>query len=163
MTAVDLVDQRQRHRPHLRDDVPNLRGHRDLREPHPGDLRDMQGQVAHALQVGHQVQRRDQYAQIGGHRLLPGDHLERALVELLTQRVDVGVVGDHPFGPGEVAVEQRLGRPFHGIVDQLGHGVERLADVVEFVVVNIAHLMSIPLGFLAREPSCLGRILVVSA
>jgi hypothetical protein len=48
-------------------------------------------------------------------------------------------------------------------LDQLSHGLERLADLVQLVVVDIAHLMSIPLGFLAREPSCLGRIVVVSA
>jgi len=93
----------------------------------------------HALEVGGEVHGGDQDAQVGGHRLLPGDHLERALFEVLAQGVDLRVVRDHPLGPGQIAVQQRVGSALHCGADELGHRDERGADVVELVVVNVTH------------------------
>src|SRR4029077_15912194 len=141
--------------------VPYLFGNRDLREPHSGDLGDMQGEIPHPLEIGYQVGGRYDHAQIRGYWLLPSDDLEGALVELLAQRVDVRGFGDDSLGTGEVTVEQCVSGTLHGLLDQLGHGLELLTDLVQLVVVDIAHLMSIPLRFLAREPVSPGRTGVV--
>ena len=58
-TSPTFVHERLRDVAHLGDDVAGVGGHGGLGEAQPGDLGDVQGEVAHALEVGDHVQRRD--------------------------------------------------------------------------------------------------------
>lgn len=106
----------------------------------------LQREVAHPFDVGGEVQRGHDDAQVARHRLLPGEQGEDAGLETLAEPVDLGVVGDHLLGVAEVAVEQRGGGPTHRDLGHPGHGDQRRADRVQFVVVQIAHSAPPPSG-----------------
>ena len=54
----------------------------------PGDLGDVHGVVAHALEVGDHAQRRDEHPQVAGDRLLAGQQVEGPRLDLAVERVD---------------------------------------------------------------------------
>ncbi len=103
------------------------------------DLGDVDGVVAHPLEVGHHAQRGDQHAQIAGDRLLTGQQVEGARLGVAVERVHGLVVGDDALGQLEVGVEQRGRRAAHRRPDQVGHLDQRGGDGVELVVVGVAH------------------------
>ena len=65
-----------------------LGGHGDARDPQPGHLGHVDGQVAHPLQLGDHPQRRDDRAQVAGDRLLQREQRERAVLDPLAGDVD---------------------------------------------------------------------------
>jgi hypothetical protein len=79
---------------------------RRVRVPHAGDLRDVPGEVAHALQVRAHPQAGHDQPQVGGHRRLPGHRGDRLLLELGVQPVDLLVGGDDALRQHEVGVEE---------------------------------------------------------
>jgi hypothetical protein len=97
------------------------------------------GQVAHPLQVGHHPQRRDQHPQVARHRLLGRHQLERAALDLVAERVEGLVAGDHALGRVGVGGQQRRGGTLHRLTDGLGHRHEVGHDAVELVVVRVTH------------------------
>lgn len=113
--------------------------HGDLGDAQPGDLGDVDGQVAHPLELADHPQRRDQHPQVAGDGVLQGEQLEAVLLELLAQRVDLGVAGDDLLGPLGVALEQRGRALGDRLADEAGHAHEVVADRVELVGVGIAH------------------------
>ena len=82
---------------------------RDLGEPRQVDVRlerrlliqhldrlgDVDRRVAHALEVGGDLHRRDQEAEVAGRRLLQRQHPVAGVVDLLLELVDLGVGADH--------------------------------------------------------------------
>ena len=85
------------------------------------------------------MQRRDDDAQVGGHRLLLGDELNGHLIDLVADGVDEVVGLDDAFGEGEVGVEQRRRRPRHRGSDEPGHLDQPVGDPVEVLVERVAH------------------------
>ena len=65
------------------------------RDVAPRRLGDVDRQVADALEVGVDLDRRDDRAQVGGHRLVQRQQREAAVVDLDVQRVDRLVAGEH--------------------------------------------------------------------
>ena len=65
---------------------------------HQRDLRDSFGVVTHALHVDDDVQRGDDRAKIGRHWLLGRDQLDRVLLDLEAEAIDLGVRFDDPAG-----------------------------------------------------------------
>ncbi|OJU41724.1 MAG: hypothetical protein BGN97_08715 [Microbacterium sp. 69-10] len=93
---------------------------RALREAQPGELRDVLGHVAHALQRCADAQRRDDDAQVAGDRLLAGEDLDGLLVECDGELIDLGVVGDDLLGQRDVALGEGPGGLLDGHRDQIG-------------------------------------------
>ena len=71
-----------------------------------GRLGDVHGQVAHALEVAVDLDRRHDGAQVGRHRLLERQQLEAAVVDLDVELIDVAVAGQHLLEQAEVALDQ---------------------------------------------------------
>ena len=103
-----------------------------------GRLADVDAQVGRAFDVGDDLDRRHDGAQVAGHRRLQGDDAEARLLELQRSGVVGGVTVDHVLGRFEVEVEQHLGRPR----DQFGHPGRHAgdadADLVEALVERLA-------------------------
>jgi hypothetical protein len=97
------------------------------------------GQVAHPLQVGDHPERGHQHPQVARHRLLGGQQLERPLLELVAEGVDLAVVGDDPFGRLSVGVQQCRGGALDGFAHRPGHRHEVGDDAVELVVIEVTH------------------------
>ena len=60
-----------------------------------GRLGDIDREVADPLEVGVDLDRRDDRAQIGGHRLVQRQQLEASVIDLDVQLVDRAVAGEH--------------------------------------------------------------------
>jgi hypothetical protein len=73
-----------------------------------GRLGDVHRQVSHALQVGVDLHGRDDSAQVGRHRLVQGEQLEAAVVDLDVQFVDRLVAIQHAPDQRDVAGRQSL-------------------------------------------------------
>ncbi len=111
----------------------------------------MPGQVTHPLQVGAHPQAGDDDAQVGGHRLLPGQQSDRPLLELDLQGVDLLVRGDDALGQREVGVEQGDGGPVDRGADQSGHLDHLVGERVELLVELLAHANPLRFGRLVRQ------------
>jgi len=135
----DLVDHLLGDGRHPLDGRQHLLGDRDGGHAEPGDLGDVHGQVAHALEVGHHAQGGDEHPEVAGHRLLQREELEAELLDPLALGVDVGVVGDDLLGELRVGLEQGRGGPADGGADLPGHGDELVDDQIELLVVGVAH------------------------
>ena len=105
----------------------------------PRHLGDVDGQVAHPLEVGDHPQRGDEHAQVPGHGLLEREQLEAPLLDPFALGVDLGVAGDDVLRHLRVALEQGLGRAPYGALDLVGHRHELVDDPVQLVVVHITH------------------------
>ena len=72
--------------------------------PQHDDLGDALGMVAHPLQIGDNVQYRDDLTQIGRHRLLAGDKIDAFFLDLPSPLVDEDIVGDDLLGVRGIAL-----------------------------------------------------------
>ena len=87
----------------------------------PHRLRDVDRQVADPLEVGVDLDRRDDRPQVDGHRLVQRQQLEAAAVDLDVQLVDRPVAGQHPVDHGGVAFDQPLDRRADPVLGQPAH------------------------------------------
>ena len=110
-----------------------------MRVPAPGRLRDVQGEVAHPLDVARAVDRRDHDPQVRRHRGLECEQPERPGLRLGAQVVDADVRGDHLLGELQVGLEQGLGRELHRRRDLQAHVRERVGEGRELVLVLVPH------------------------
>jgi hypothetical protein len=100
-----LVGQMQRGGAHAFDEGPHV-GRDDVRRvAPPGRVRDVDGQCAHAVQVGDDPQGADHGAQVPGDRGLQGQQGDGDVLSLGSHVVKLDVHGDDLFGEGQVGVE----------------------------------------------------------
>ena len=85
------------------------------------------------------VDRGDHGAQVGGHRLLPGEQVDRQGVELGADCVELLVGRDDALRQVHVGVEESGRRAGHGRAGQPGHLDQLVRDLVEVVVEGVAH------------------------
>ena len=69
-------------------------------------LGDVDGQIAHAFEIGVDLDRRDDRPQVDGHRLVQGEQLEAAVVDFDVQAVDRVVADEHAFDQLQVALDE---------------------------------------------------------
>ena len=109
-------------------------------EAQAGQLGNVPGQVAHALQRSAHPQRAHDHAQVAGHGPLQRQDVDGALVQVVLQEVDAGVGGDDFLGQFDVgAVEGSRGLR-DGLADQLGDLDELFAHLGEFGLENFTHV-----------------------
>ena len=70
-------------------------------------LADVDAQIAHPLEVGHQLQRHGEEAQIGRDRLAARQDLHAVLVDVDLELVDLAVGRDRLLGERAVAIDER--------------------------------------------------------
>ena len=70
----------------------------------PGNLGDVQRERAHPVDVGGNLDRADNRAQITGHRRLQGQQHERGLLGTCAQLGDLLVVGDDLLGQRKIGL-----------------------------------------------------------
>ncbi len=109
----------------------------------PRRLGDVQGQVAHPLDVAGGVDRGDDHPQVGRHGSLQGEQRERLVLGGRAHVVDPEVLGDHLLGQLQVRLQQRSGRALHGARHVLAHARERLGQVVKLLLVEVPHTSSL--------------------
>ena len=112
--------------------------------PAPRGLCDVQGEVAHPLDVARAVDRRDHDAQIGRHRRLQGEQPERLLLGRDAQVVDPDVVRDHLLGQLQVGIEEGTRRVLHrqgGLAAHVGERVSRAPVSCSWY--SVAHTSSV--------------------
>ena len=95
-----------------------------LRMTTAGDLGDVQRKRAHPVDVGDDLNRADDRAQVACHRSLQRKQHERRLLGLGAHRGDLLVVGDHLLGQHQVGLQQGLGRALHRNARQPAHLAE---------------------------------------
>ena len=119
----------------------DLRPLRDgpLGEAHAGELGDVLGDVAHALERRADPQRAHDDAQIAGDRLLAGEDLDGQLVEGDRLLVDDRVGLDDLLGERDIARAERPSRLVDGHRDELGDLDETALDVLERLMEDFAH------------------------
>ena len=79
------------------------------------------GQVPHPLQIGVDLDRRHDRAEIDRHRLVQREHPEAASVDFDMQLVDGVVARQHHVDQGRVPVDERLDRRAHAILGKAAH------------------------------------------
>ena len=124
---------------HLLDGGAHRRVDGGVRVAPPGQLGHVLGEVAHAFEVCAHPHRGDHPTQIGSHGLLPGQQVDRAVVELAAQRVDLLVRGDDALSQMQVRFQQCCGRPGHRGAGEPGHFDQLLGDLVKVLVEGFAH------------------------
>ena len=100
---------------HLLDDAAEMRIEFVAVDP-AGCLADVDAQIRRPLDVGDDLDRRHDAAEIPGHRGLQGDHLEAPLLEVEGPLVVFVVAEDHVLGALQIHHQQDLG----GTRDQFG-------------------------------------------
>ena len=90
-----------------------------IRDSRP--LGDVHREVAHALQVGIDLQRGDDQAQVGRHGLLQGEQVDGELVDLDLDRVDARFVAKYFFGGAAVLLNHGADAALDGRFDQRAH------------------------------------------
>ena len=124
---------------HLGEVGRDLVGQHGLGVPAPGGLRDVQREVAHALDVARAVDRGDDDAQVGGHRGLQGQQGERLFLGAVAELVDAHVLGDDLLGQVQVDLQQRPRGLRHRLGHLIAHAREARGQLVELVLVGVAH------------------------
>ncbi|GAA2575277.1 hypothetical protein GCM10009862_13170 [Microbacterium binotii] len=124
---------------HLRESALETLRDGAVGEAHTGQLRDVLGDVAHPLERCADAQCRDDRAQVARDGLLPGEDIDRQLVELDRLVIDHGVVVDDLFGERDIARAERPRRLLDGLGDELGDLDEPDTDLVEGLLENLAH------------------------
>ena len=135
-----LARDTHRARVHLLEEVRQGRRDHRMRVPQSRDLGEVARQVAHALEARAHPQRRDDGAQVAGHRLLLGDEEHAPLVEVLLQGVDRAVGVDDPLGQRQVTREQRAPRLVDGDAHLAAHGGQVGAERSELGGEHFPHL-----------------------
>ena len=97
-------------------------------------LRDVDGVIAHPLEVVGDLERRGEHPEVARHRLLEAEELDALLLDLDLERVDRTVAGDDPMGLGGVPLEQGLHRQRKGRLRLARHREEPDLDVAQLVV-----------------------------
>ncbi len=124
---LGAVAQFDRHPAHFGEVAVDLFGQRMLRMTATGDLGDVQREGAHPVDVGDDLDRADDRAQIPGHRRLERKQHESRLLGLGAHTGDLVVVGDHLLRQHQVGLQQGLGRAFHRNPCQPAHLAELVA------------------------------------
>jgi len=127
-------------------------------EPHRR-LRDVDGVVAHPLEVVGDLQGGGQHAEVARHRLLEGQQVDAHLFKLDLHLVDDPVGADHRLGLLPVPLEQRVHRQAQCGLRLARHGQEAdldLAQVVMKVPVRLGH-PNLPVMY-ASVRSCVGEV-----
>ena len=127
-----VAEHRLRQLAHSRD--VNQRLDRRVAQVALAGLADVHGQVAHPLEVGVDLDGGDDHAQVGGHRLVQGQQLETAVVQLDVQVVDGLIAGQYGLERRTVAVHQAAQRFAHPFLGQAAHGQQALLERVELVL-----------------------------
>jgi hypothetical protein len=99
--------------------------------------RDVDGQVAHALQVGDDLERGGDEAQVAGGRLPQRQDAPAGLVDGHLHAVDHPVPGLHLLGQGGVALDHGAHAAGDGGLDQAAHLEELLAQRGELGLVGL--------------------------
>ena len=118
------------HQPrHVRD--VDVRLERRLLVQFERPLGDVHRQVADPLDVGDDLERGHDEAQIGGDRLAAGEHEEGEFVDLDLVAVDRLIALDHLARRGVVAPQQRVDRPSDLLLGAAAHGEQALAQPLQ--------------------------------
>ena len=107
-------------------------------------LRDVDRLVAHALQVGIDLEHRQDEAQIDRHGLLHGEQVERQFVDFALGLVDGALAGQHHLAELAVAGAIRLGGAIDGLLGQAAHAQELLFQFVQSLLKAAAHYPNLP-------------------
>ena len=97
-------------------------------------LGDVDRQIADPLEVGVDLDRRDDGAQVGRHRLVQRQQREAAAVDLDVQLVDRPVAAQHPLDQRRVAVDQPLDREAHALLRQAAHFEQPRLELFELLL-----------------------------
>ena len=115
------------------------RGDGALGEAHARELRDVLGDVAHALERRADPQGAHDDPEIAGDGLLTREDLDRELVQRDGLLVDDGVGLDDLLGEGDVARAERARRLLDRGRHELGDLDEPILDVLQRLMENFAH------------------------
>ena len=111
-----------------------------LRLELPGDgegaLGDVLGEIADALDVARDADRRDRLAQVDGERLAPRDGQDRVLLDLPLEHVEAGVGGDHRLRQRRVAAHERSDRIDEHLLGDAAHLGDAAAQVLQLEIVG---------------------------
>ena len=78
-------------------------------------------------------------AEVAGDRLLAGQQVHGAPLEVVAQRVDRVVGDDHALGEIQVGIQQRRGGAVDRRTDQPGHLDQLASELVQLLVVRVPH------------------------
>ena len=92
---------------------------------------DALGGVAHALQVGVDLDDAEDEAQVDGHGLLHGEQVEGGLIDLALQAVDGELAAADEVADGEVANPVGLNGALNGLLGKARHDQQVLLQVVQ--------------------------------
>ena len=112
---------------HFGEIAVHLFGKRVLRMAPSGYLGDVQCQGAHPVDVGDDLNRADDRAQIAGNGRLQRQQDECAFLGACAHCADLLVVGDDLLGQHEVGLQQGLGCALHRGARQSAHLTELLS------------------------------------
>ena len=97
-----------------------------------GGFRDVDGQVAHPLEVGVDLDRGHDRPQVRRHRLVQRQQLQHAVVDLDVELVDRFVAGQDRLDEAEVAVGQALDGMADAFLGQAAHFEQAGLEHFEF-------------------------------
>ncbi len=124
---------------HVRGDAHHLLDLRDDRERRclhqPAHaLGDVDGVVAHPLEIARDLHRHGDEAEVPRHGLLQREQVDRVVLDLHLERVDRIVVLDDLRGLRHVARQQRAHRLAHRVLRQSRHADERGLQAVQVIL-----------------------------
>ncbi len=97
-------------------------------------LRDVDGEIADALEVGVDLDGGDDGAKIDRHRLIEGQQCEAAAVDLDMELVDRRVAGEHVLHDRGVARDQPLDGGPHAVLGEAAHFQQPPFEMLEFLL-----------------------------
>ncbi len=118
-----------------------------------GPLGDVFGEVGHPLQVGVDLERRRDAAQVDRHRLVQRQHLEALLFDLVLLLVDLGVARDHFQGEPDLAALQGPDGLVNRFLDGGGHRQDVALQVVKVPLQVFRHALGPPPLAVSRYPN----------
>jgi predicted HD phosphohydrolase len=98
-------------------------------------LADVHAQIPHALEVGHELERHGDEAQVGRDRLAPREHAKALVVDLDLEPVDLAVELDRLLRQVAVALHERADAALEHLLDLGPHQEELLVDLAELRLV----------------------------
>ena len=99
-------------------------------------LGDVLGEVADALDVARDADRRDRLAQVDRQRLAAGDHQDRVLLDLPLQHVEPRVGRDDGLGERRIAAHERADGVDEHLLGDAAHLGDAAAQVLKLGVVG---------------------------